>query len=294
MVTIVICVQVDCTGKSREKAKKRSSHIRSRRLLPTPPDSDISTPSPPTVHGAKTYRGSSQVNKMQQPKPKPKFQSFISKSQIDQILKSNDSDQAAKDAWMRRKSYNPMAAAKAKKGTASTNQNVTSAYDLRDNSNALRCQKLQYPTSELNTSNKNYSSVEALALVPKKQSIKRQMSFSMLNSPIQARGNKYEIMFSSLIETKHQPQDGLGDKSARKIQPLQYRRMQSHLTNHSPLDHLIISTLANLTNKLCRTVSISLQKAAIMLAEDDGDKVCIFNKCMIMTKEAGSVCLTNA
>jgi hypothetical protein len=61
---------------------------------------------------------------MQQPKNKQKFQSFISKSQIDQILKSNDSDQAAKDAWMRRKSYNPLAAAKAKKETARANQNM--------------------------------------------------------------------------------------------------------------------------------------------------------------------------
>jgi hypothetical protein len=231
---------------------------------------------------------------MQKPKPKPKFQSFISKSQIDQILKSNDSDQAAKDAWMRRKSYNPMVAAKAKKRTARTNQNVTSDYDLRDNSDALKCQKLRSHTSQLNTSYDNYSSVEALTLVPKKQSIKRQMSFSRLISPIEARGNKYGIMFCSLIETKHQPQDGLVDKNAGLIQPLQYGRMHSHLTNHSPLDHLIISTLTNLTNKLCRTVSISLQKAAIMLAEDNGDRVSIFNKCMIIIKEKTSVYLTSA
>ena len=93
-------------------------------------------------------------------------------------------------------------------------------------------------------------------------------------------------MFTSLIETKHLPKDILEVESAGLIKPLQYRRMQSHLTNHSPLDHLVISTLANLTNKLCRTVSIALQKAAIMLAEDDGDRVSIFNKCMIMIKEA--------
>ena len=229
---------------------------------------------------------------MQQPKPKPKFQSFISKSQIDQILKSNDSDQAAKDAWIRRKSYNPMAAAKAKKGTVHTNQKVTIAYDLKDNADALRCQKLRSPASKLNTSNKYFSSVEAL--IGKKQSIERQMSFSMLNSSTEERGKKHDIMFTSLIETKHLTKDILEVESAGLIQPLQYRRMQSHLTNHSPLDHLILSTLANLTNKLCRTVSTALQKAAIMLAEDDGDRVSIFNKCMIMIKEAISVCLTNA
>ena len=193
---------------------------------------------------------------MQQPKPKPKFQSFISKSQIDQILKSNDSDQAAQDAWIRRKSYNPMAAAKAKKGTVRTNQKVTIAYDLKDNADNLRCQKIRPPASKLNTSNKYFSSVEAL--IGKKRSTERQMSFSMLNSSTEERGRKLEIMFTSLIETKHQPQDGLEDKNAGLIQPLQYRRMQSHLTNHSPLDHLIISTLVNLTNKLCRTVSIAL------------------------------------
>ena len=225
---------------------------------------------------------------MQQPKPKPKFQSFISKSQIDQILKSNDSDQAAKDDWIRQKSYNPMTAAKAKKVTVGTNQKVAIAYDLKDNADTLRRQKLRPPASKLNTSNKYFSSVEAL--IGKKRSTERQMSFSMLNSSTEERGNKHEIMFTSLIETKHQPQDGLEDKNAGLIQPFQYRRMQSHLTNHSPLDHLIISTLVNLTNKLCRTVSIALQKAAIMLAEDDG----IFNKCMIMIKEAISVCLTNA
>ena len=253
----------DWRGRNKDKTRKSSMHARSRRLLPTPPDSDISTPSPPVPLGVRTERKNSKNEKKDQPKSKPKFQSFISRSKIDQILKSTDPAQAAKDAWIRRKSYNPAAAAKVKK------DNTRKAREIPPTSDPGVC----IPSLKAATA----SSTAAGTVMPKARAMARPMSLTKLHTT-QGRGDKHGIMFSSLRETEHREFDQSGDMSTGLIRPSQYGRVRSHLTNHSTLDSLVISTMANMANKLCRTVSVALHKALIMLPQEQEEMVSIYTQ----------------
>ena len=79
-------------------------------------------------------------------------------------------------------------------------------------------------------------------------------------------------MFSSLIEIKDKQyeDDEYDDKITELVRPFQYRM---NLSEHSNLDNLIISTMANLTNKLSRALSAVLHKAVTMLHQDQDGMV---------------------
>ena len=227
-------------------------------MLPSPPDSDISTPSPPTTIRTRTWQKNVANEKKDKQMQKPKFQPFISRSKIDQILKSNDPTQSAREAWIRRKSYNPTAALKAKQSREKQQEDT------------LKTKQISRARSFIIGGECGTHHSRPLA---------RQLSLSKLISNRQGRDNMYnskqgrgEIMFSSLIEIKDKQyeDDEYDDKITELVRPFQYRM---NLSEHSNLDNLIISTMANLTNKLSRALSSILHKAVTMLHQDQDGMV---------------------
>merc|ERR1712083_515597 len=230
----------------QNKTRKPSLHKRSRRLLPTPPDSDISSPSPPT---SGTWQRSPANENKEKKKQKPKFQSFISRSKIDQILKSGDPTQTAREAWIRRKSYNPTAVLKTKR-TSSSKEDMkeTRTTALKDHSKPRPSQPKQ-----LNRT---------------KSFLDRPVSMGRLVSNNQRKQDMQEMkemMVSSLIESKPKNYGEL-------MRPLHYGS-GGEISEHSSLDQLVISSMGSFTTKLCRAMAAVLHRAVLMLNQDQQEMV---------------------
>ena len=178
------------------------------------------------------------------------------------MLKSNDQTQSARDAWIRRKSYNPTAGVKTKK---------TSVYkDKQQGQYTFAKQENLMPK----TINRAKSFIGRESVIPNSKFLTRQLSLSKLSNNMMNKENMYdsrqrreEMMFTSLIEIKDNQyeEDDYDDKITEVVRPFHNRR---DISDHSNLDHLVITTMANLTQKLSRAVSGVLHKAVILLHHD--------------------------
>ena len=197
------------------------------------------------------------------------------------MLKSNDQTQSAREAWIRRKSYNPMAGVK-------TNKNNF----IKDKQQALHTFTKQ-ETLMPRKMNRAKSFMGRESVIPQSKPLARQLSLSKLNINEMNKENMYdsrqrreEMMFSSLIEIKDNQyeEDEYDDKITELVRPFHNRR---NMSDHSALDHLVISTMANLTQKLSRAVSGVLHKAVIMLHHDQEEMVSIVT-IILFTKDCNS------
>ena len=127
------------------------------------------------------------------------------------------------------------------------------------------------------------------SVIPNSKFLTRQISLSKLNINKMNKENMYdsrlrreEMMFTSLIEIKDNQyeEDEYEDKITELVSPFHYRR---DISDHSNLDHLVISTMANLTQKLSRAVSGVLHKAVIMLHHDQEEMVSIVTILLLTT-----------